>query len=952
MSKQAAAAEISAREAEILTLLGEHRSNAEIGAQLFISVRTVETHVSSLLRKLGAPDRRALAALAGEFDRAARTSQALAGLPSPLTPFIGRAEERRALRDAVSAHREVTAVGPGGVGKTRLALAVAADLAGAFTDGVWFVDLVPVTDPTMVGSAVAAALGVGEQQGRSIDDSVVATLAGRRVLLVLDNCEHLSDGVAPFVERLLARCADVSVLTTSRARLMVPFEQVYPVPPLSLDGPGEDDAHSAPGSPDAIALFVDRAAAVGWSVETQHLDQVADVCRKLDGVALAIELAAARLPALGLDGLVAGLSDHLRLLVGGYRADDRHRSVRAMLDWSQALLDGPDLTLLRRISVFVSPFTAAAAAEVAGFDPLEPGHVVEGLARLADQSLLSVVASAGGTRYRALETIRQYGTEQLTGAGELDAAQAQHLRWCVATARELANVAPGTTGTWRAGFDAVADDLRAALSWAVERTDQRDDAYHLALSLAQLTFTRNLVGESQQRFEQAAALTDDASGAATALRQAANVAACRMRGDDAYRLWQAAADVAHGAGDTAGAARDLATATTTYFRKAGTFAQRPPRDEAIALLTQAGELAGDDAAAQAAVALAECTAQGYAFFADQTADSTSAASTMTPLAQRAVELAHRLGDPVAEGAALHALTGAQRSAGDTFAAAATARRRVELLESVPVTPESADELIDALTIATATSIGVGDLQSARRWGRRLRDLPLLAEVGHIATSRLIMADALAGYGNDVIAASTQFLDGWAQAGHPRGQTFGPVAAAVAMIHGLRGDDAARAEWLAVVDQLGVSEADRSGYAPTFDAITLLHRGKAALALERLDIRADEANLWRMGILLHWHVALRAEAAVLAGDPDAGEHLAAARPIVTGNPVASAILDRAAALHDDDRERLLATATAFETAGCPYQRARTLILAGPDDTASVGNDILTNLGLGLAPPHPP
>src|SRR6516165_4008410 len=197
VSRQTATMGISAREAEILTLVGEHRSNAEIGAQLFISVRTVETHVSSLLRKLGVPDRRALASLAAELARAERASHALAGLPSPLTPFIGRAQERAELRDAVGGHRQVSAVGPGGVGKTRLALTVAADLASDLEDGVWFVDLVPVTDPAMVGSAVAAALGSGEHQGRSIDDSVLAALADRRVLQVLDNCEHLSDGVAP-----------------------------------------------------------------------------------------------------------------------------------------------------------------------------------------------------------------------------------------------------------------------------------------------------------------------------------------------------------------------------------------------------------------------------------------------------------------------------------------------------------------------------------------------------------------------------------------------------------------------------------------------------------------------------------------------------------------------------------------------------------------------------------
>jgi predicted ATPase/DNA-binding CsgD family transcriptional regulator len=941
VSKQAATAGVSAREAEILTLVGEHRSNAEIAAQLYISVRTVETHVSSLLRKLGASDRRALADLAAELAKAERTSQSLAGLPSSVSPFIGRARERAELRDAIGSHRQVAAVGPGGVGKTRLALAVAADLAGDFEDGVRFVDLVPVTDPAMVGAAVAAALGVGEQQGRSIDDSVLAALADRHTLLVLDNCEHLTEGVAPFTERLLARCPHVRVLTTSRARLMVPFERVYPVPPLALDGLPLDGHDGA----DAVALFVDRAAAVGWTIGPEHMGQIADVCRKLDGVALAIELAAARLPALGLDGLVAGLSDHLRLLVGGYRADERHRSVRAMLEWSEALLSPPDLTVLRRVSVFVSPFTASAAAEEAGFAPLGPGDVVEGLARLADQSLLTVAASAGGTRYRALETIRQYGIERLTEAGELVATRAHHLGWCLATARELADDESPTAGEWRARFDAVADDLRVALGWAAERPDQRADAHQLALSLAHLAFTRNLVGESQQRYEQAAGLADDPAAAAAALRCAANVAACRMRGDDAHRLWQAAADVAQNAGDTAAASRDLATAATTYFRKAGAFAQLPPRDEASALLSRARELAGADLAAQAAVALADCAALGYAFFAEQ-AQPKKAASEMTALAERAVELARRLDDPLAECAALWALTGAQRREGDTFAAAATARRRVELLQSVPITPGTADELIDALLIATAIAIGVGDLPAARRWGRQLRDLPPLAEVGHVATSRLLMADALAGHATDVVAASSRFLDGWTQAGRPPARNFGPVAAAVAMIHGLRGDHAARAEWLALLDELGVTVEDRSGYSPAFDAIALLHHGQATPALERLDTEAGGPNLWRTGIMLHWHVAVRAEAAVLAGHPGATDHLASARPLVAGNPIATAIVDRAAALLDGDHDCLLATATVFETAGCPYQRARTLILAG-GDTAPTGNAVLADLGLTRA-----
>ncbi|MFI7700217.1 ATP-binding protein [Nonomuraea sp. NPDC049480] len=327
--------DISPREAEVLELLGSHFSNAEIAAQLFISVRTVESHVSSLLRKLGVPDRRALA------QRAAvdQPHQEPVPPPAPLTSFIGRARERVELSEMIMTHRQVTAAGPGGVGKTRLALAVAAEVAGQYGDGVWFVDLIPVTDPGMIATAVAGALGLGEQPGRDLTESVFGALAGRQALLVFDNCEHVVDGVALFLERLLAACPRVTVLATSQARLMVPFERVYQVPPLSLAGES-----------DAVALFMERAAAAGWPLDPPRHDQIAAICARLDGMALAIELAAARYPTLGLDGITAALSHPLRMLTGGSRADDRHRSVRAVLDWSHALLEPADQEPLHRMS--------------------------------------------------------------------------------------------------------------------------------------------------------------------------------------------------------------------------------------------------------------------------------------------------------------------------------------------------------------------------------------------------------------------------------------------------------------------------------------------------------------------------------------------------------------------------------------------------------------------------
>ncbi|MGV9385243.1 ATP-binding protein [Nonomuraea sp. NPDC003707] len=922
--------EISPREAEVLDLVGAHLSNAEIAARLCISVRTVESHVSSLLRKLEVPDRRALAQHA-PTPAGAGPGRPAPVLPTPLTSFIGRVSERAELTEMIKAHRQVTAVGPGGVGKTRLASAVAAEAAGEYADGVWFVDLVPVTDPGLIATAVAGALGLGEQPGRDMTESVVAALADRHALLVLDNCEHVVDGVTLFVERLLATCPQVTVLATSRARLMVPFERVYPVPPLSLAADGESDA---------VALFMERAAAVGWPLDPPLRGQVAAICERLDGMALAIELAAARYPMLGFDGITAALSHPLRMLTGGSRADDRHRSVRAALDWSHALLEPADRALLRRVSVFVAPFTAAAAAQVTGD---EEGLVADGLARLAGQSLLAVTASLGRTEYRALETIRQYGMERLSEAGELIDARSRHLRWRLAQAAGLAVVAQD----WRARFDLVADDLRAALAWVANRPEQRVDAFELARCLAELTFTRHLTGESQRRYEQAAALATDPAASASMLRQAAAVAGCRTVGDDMYRLRRAAADAARTSGAAAGAAADLATAATIAFRFSTTFVRRPSQEEALELITEAREQAGDDPAAQAAVALAEAGVLTDAFGAVQGPPGNAVPETRER-AERAVELARRTGDPLAESAALDALTGAQGWAGDTFATAATARRRITLLSSLPISPAGTHELIDALGIVAEASLGTGDVPGARRWARQLADHPSLAEVGHRATCRLLMVDALAGDVDEVLTGSVRFLDAWQRAGSPARSILAPAVAGVAMIHGLRGDLDARREWQEILGRLGTSPEHIYGYGAVFDAMLLLHHGQAPEALERMAPEPRQVWKWITWIWHHWYVALRSESAVLAESRNARDIVAEARTVVAGNPVAAAIVERAGALLDGDQEALLATTDAFDAAGCRYQSARTLVLAGGDH-ADRGAAALA--ALGLAPMTP-
>ena len=296
------ATELTAREVEVLALIARHLTNAQIADALVISERTVESHVSAMLRKLQLPDRRSLArnaeAIPGLLVRSGRR-----GLPVPVTPFVGRGAERAELSEALAGRRLVTAVGPGGVGKTRLAISVAAELAEGRRDGVWFVDLVRVTDPAAVVAAVAEAVGVPERLVASREAALVASLARRDGLLLLDNCEHLLDGVRRCVDLVVAGCPAVTVLATSRTRLMLPYERVYPVPALSVTG---DDGG------DAVALFAARAVEATGRAIPPDRRRAAALCRGLDGMALAIELAAARYPTLGLDGLEAGLHERLR----------------------------------------------------------------------------------------------------------------------------------------------------------------------------------------------------------------------------------------------------------------------------------------------------------------------------------------------------------------------------------------------------------------------------------------------------------------------------------------------------------------------------------------------------------------------------------------------------------------------------------------------------------------
>ena len=644
---------VTARESEVLALLGEQLTNAQIAEALSISVRTVESHVAALLRKYQMPDRRSLARLVA----AAGSASAHGALPTPVTAFLGRVTERAELAEALAGHRLVTAVGPGGVGKTRLAIRVAADLAEQRRDCAWFVDLVRVTDPAAVIAAVAEAVGVPERLVASLEAALVASLARREGLLLLDNCEHLIGAVRECVDLVVNRCPRVTVLATSRTRLMLPYERVYPVPGLSVTEDGGD----------AVALFTARAGEATGEATALDKRRAAALCRELDGMALAIELAASRYPTLGLDGLEAAMQERLRFLAVGGNVAGRHRALRDTIGWSYDLLTPASQALLRGVAVFTSWFDVAGAQAVAT-PARDHAEVADGLSRLADNSLL-IVDRGDATSYRLLETIRQYANEQLEANGEQEAVRTRHEQWCRA---EMAALGAARSGTaWCAHFDRIADDIRAALLWSA--TDDRPHlrAAVLARDFAEVLFLRGRPTEAQLRYDQAAVLAPSSADRIRFLRLAGGAAASRYAGNDTLRLLRAAADVALEVGDHAGATRDLAWMSIYLDRQPGILAEARP-GEAAALREEADRVSDESVQSAAAIATAQAWSTDYR---DPRA---------LHLAHRAIQLANEAGDGALECAALDYVCAVRQDMDQPREAGSIIERRLQLIRALPI----------------------------------------------------------------------------------------------------------------------------------------------------------------------------------------------------------------------------------------------------------------------------
>ena len=415
-----------------------------------------------------------------------RSLEAFPGnLPLQLTSFVGREDQLVVLAKMLGASRLVTLTGMGGVGKTRLALQIAAEVIGQFPDGAWWCEFAPVTDPAMVWETLATSLRVQPSPGRAIDESVLDYLAAKRLLLVLDNCEHLLDAVARLVDAIEHRCPKVSVLATSREGLAVAGEQLVAVPPLGV--PAEDADGDDLRQAEAVCLFWDRASAArsDFALTDRNVGAVGVLCRRLDGIPLAIELAAARVRSLSPDDLVSRLDQRFKLLTHGSRgALERHQTLRSTIDWSYDLLTPTERHALDRLSVFAGGCDLGAAEAVLPDDELDAADVVDVLGQLVDKSLVVVDDVDGGLRYRLLETIRQYARERLDASSDPVALRRRHADHYVALAEAAGPHLRGREHVeWTSVIMRDIDNFRAALDWAVE-APSKEHALRLVAPLA------------------------------------------------------------------------------------------------------------------------------------------------------------------------------------------------------------------------------------------------------------------------------------------------------------------------------------------------------------------------------------------------------------------------------------------------------------------------------------
>jgi predicted ATPase/DNA-binding winged helix-turn-helix (wHTH) protein/Tfp pilus assembly protein PilF len=417
-------------------------------------------------------------------------------LPQVLTSFVGREREIAEIKRLLPTTRLLTLTGTGGIGKTRLAVQAAAEVLDAYRDGVWFVDLAPLTDPSLVPNALAQVLGVKESAGQPLLRTLCDHLRAKELLLVLDNCEHLLGASADLVDALLRDTAQVNVVATSRESLRVAAERTYPLNVLPLPDPKTAVASIARS--DAVQLFVDRARQYRphFDLQEQRAGAVAAICVQLDGIPLALELAAARVAVLPVEQIVRLLDQRFRLLTSGNRELPRHQTLRAMLDWSYELLDEPEQQLFAKLSVFAGGWTIAAAEAIGAGESIAKDDVVYLLIALIEKSL--VVADEDGDRYRMLETVREYARDRLTESGSAEVVRERHRDFFLALAeRAEPKLLNADQAEWLRRLEVEHGNLRAAIHWSLAEAGS-GGALRLCGALQQFWWMRGYLMEGRE----------------------------------------------------------------------------------------------------------------------------------------------------------------------------------------------------------------------------------------------------------------------------------------------------------------------------------------------------------------------------------------------------------------------------------------------------------------------
>ncbi|MCC6728691.1 MAG: tetratricopeptide repeat protein [Chthonomonadales bacterium] len=518
-------------------------------------------------------------------------------LPVQLTTFIGRARELQAVAEGLTACRLRTLTGPGGCGKTRLAVQLAAEHVADFADGVWLVDLAAVVDEGLVTQTVAAVLGVRPEPQRPLSDTLAQHLASRQVLLLLDNCEHVLGACATMVAALLAQSPELRVLATSREPLGIAGESVWPVPSLDAPEPAGPVGVEHAASFDAVRLFVDRAvqARPDFALREDNADALARICWRLDGIPLAIELAAARVRLMSPRQILDRLEDRFRLLTGGSRtARPRQQTLRALIDWSYDLLSGSERTLLHRLAVFVGGWSLEASQQVCADEDLGSWEILDLLGHLVDKSLVQFEEGAGEARYRLLETMRQYALEKLEAASGADLLRERHSTFYLAVARAGADLLRALGESAASGAQLFARELgniRAGMDWAAA-AEQSDRVVGYAKSLFTYLWQHSLYHECEARLstaEAAARQSGDRSSLARLLNQRGLAAWDRYDLASASARFAESRDISHDLGERDRELLALVNLGNVAWGHGDFPAARQLWEEALALAVALGE---------------------------------------------------------------------------------------------------------------------------------------------------------------------------------------------------------------------------------------------------------------------------------------------------------------------------------------------------------------------------